>query len=130
MHQSPAGAKAANLAPAIRAGSTGQPNLCQHSLDIRPKNGLAVCNPRNQAQRVFLSIAKDDKGRSAVKRAIQEEKWMYSNCQNAKLRMESWHEGQQKGLTLKALPCFPLLSVLGILKSSLVLLSVAKDPGR
>jgi hypothetical protein len=32
-----AGAKAASLVPAIRAGSTGQPNLCQHSLDIRPE---------------------------------------------------------------------------------------------
>ena len=54
-----AGAKAAGLVPAIRAGSTGQPNLCQHSLDIRPKNRLAVCNPSHQAQRVFLSVAKD-----------------------------------------------------------------------
>ena len=54
-----AGAKAAGLVPAIRAGSTGQPNLCQHSLDIRPKNRLAAWNPHNQAQRVFLSVGKD-----------------------------------------------------------------------
>ena len=63
MHQSPAGpagpagAKAASLVPAIRAGSTGQPNLCQHSLDIRPKKRFAACNPSHQAQRVFLSVA-------------------------------------------------------------------------
>ena len=62
MHQSPAGpagAKAASLVPAIRAGSTGQPNLCQHSLDIRPENRFAACNPSAQAQRVLLSVAKD-----------------------------------------------------------------------
>jgi hypothetical protein len=70
---------------------------------------------RSFAKLRMTRYPQDDKGRSLVKRAIQEEKWMYSNCQNAKPRMKSWHEGQQKGLTLKALPCFPFLSALGIL---------------